>query len=138
MNCTLEIVENEEPLLEKSLFQGINEDAQKQGHTAIEMFGVALKGEGKVLGGVTGVSLFGSLHLDMLWVDETVRGQGWGARLVQAAESIGVERGCRFATVNTMSFEARPFYEKLGYRVEFTREGFEGKAAMYFLRKPLR
>ena len=34
-------------------------------------------------------------------------------------------RGCTFATVNTMDWEALPFYQKLGYEVECIRDGFE-------------
>jgi hypothetical protein len=36
-----------------------------------------------------------------------------------------------------MDWEALPFYQKLGYEVEFTREGFQKNSKMYFLRKEL-
>ena len=53
------------------------------------------------------------------------------------AEQIGRERNCSFACVNTMEWEAREFYEKLGYSVEFTREGFHQNAKLFYLRKLL-
>ena len=34
-----------------------------------------------------------------------------------------------------MDFEAKPFYEKLGYKVEFERKGYDKNTSFYFLRK---
>jgi ribosomal protein S18 acetylase RimI-like enzyme len=50
-------------------------------------------------------------------VSAELRGQGWGRRLIEAAEAVGVKRGCQYVWLDTYSFQARPFYEKLGYRV---------------------
>lgn len=36
---------------------------------------------------------------------------------MKRAELYAVERGCTNAFLDTFSFQARPFYEKLGYRV---------------------
>jgi hypothetical protein len=36
---------------------------------------------------------------------------------MKRAELYAVERGCTDALLDTFSFQARPFYEKLGYRV---------------------
>ena len=53
------------------------------------------------------------------------------------AEKIGREHGALFVTLNTMDWEALPFYQKLGYSIEFTREGYEKKSKMFMLRKAL-
>ena len=50
------------------------------------------------------------------------------------AEKIGYERRCTFSTVDTMDWEALPFYQKLGYSIEFVRKGFEKESKMYMLR----
>ena len=50
-------------------------------------------------------------------VSAELRGQGWGRRLIEAAEAVGVQRGCQYVWLDTYSFQARPFYEKLGYQV---------------------
>ena len=70
-------------------------------------------------------------------MDKELRSQGFGTKLVSAAEKLGRDRKCSFATLTTMSFEARPFYEKLGYSVEFIRDGYENNTTMIFLRKSL-
>ena len=56
---------------------------------------------------------------------------------MQEAETLGKKEGCNFATVNTMDWEALHFYEKLGYMIEFVREGYQKNSKMYFLRKEL-
>jgi ribosomal protein S18 acetylase RimI-like enzyme len=53
------------------------------------------------------------------------------------AEKIGFKRQCTFATVDTMDWEALSFYQKLGYNIEFVREGFEKDSKMYMLKKRL-
>ena len=64
-----------------------------------------------------GYSRWGWLFLDAVAVPGELRWQGWGRRLIEATEMAAVERGCRYIWLQTYSFQARPFYEKLGYRV---------------------
>jgi hypothetical protein len=40
------------------------------------------------------------------------------------AENLGRKHGASFVTLNTMDWEALPFYQKLGYSIEFTRVGW--------------
>jgi GNAT superfamily N-acetyltransferase len=70
---------------------------------------------GIAIGGLWAVSLFGWLHLEMLLVPEPMRGQGIGSALVAQAESEARSRDCLGMYVDTFSFQAGPFYEKLGF-----------------------
>ena len=72
---------------------------------------------GEWLGGLTGYIWGGWLHVNFLWVSETLRGQRHGTRLMDAAESMAQERGATGATLETHSFQAPDFYAKRGYRV---------------------
>ncbi len=125
--------------LEELLFVGLNTNAfAKKAMSAVRTVAIFHKNtEGKLLGGLTGFSLFGCLHVDLLWVDDSMRGRGLGTQLMQAAEKAAKDRSCTFTTVNTMDWEALPFYQKLGYEIEFVRTGFEKQSTMYFLRKSL-
>lgn len=131
-----EVVKGED---EDLLFDGLNADAMKaKGMLPIRNFGAMIKDQtGNTFGGVEGFTLYGCLYIDMIWIDEKLRHQGWGSRLMNASEKIGRERGCSFATVNTMDWEALTFYQKLGYEIEFIRTGYDKDSKMYLLRKPL-
>jgi GNAT superfamily N-acetyltransferase len=91
----------------------------------------------EVLGGVLGHVWGQWLHIAILWLAEPVRGQGYGRQLLLAAEAYGRERGCQHVELATFSFQARPFYEKLGYEVFATLEDYPPGHRKYFLRKPL-
>lgn len=124
---------------EEVLFKGISEEAFKaKGLPPIRPFSIFIKDQKQsILGGVSGVTFYGSLYIDSLWIHSSLRGQGLGTKLVREAEKIGKERGAHFATLNTMDWEALPFYEKLGYSIEFVREGYDQNSKLYMLRKSL-
>ena len=64
------------------------------------------------------------LSIDVLWVEPSLRGRGFGRAMAHKAESIARERGCTRARLDTFDFQARSFYERLGYRVYAQLEGF--------------
>lgn len=131
----------EEPIQEDEqvLNDGISdESALKKNMEPIKPFRVFIKDtNGIVLGGASGTIFYGSLYVDMLWLKKELRGQGLGKKLMMEAEKIGREWKCTFATLNTMDWEALPFYQKLGYQIEFVREGYSNESKMYMLRKML-
>lgn len=92
---------------------------------------------GETLGGVMGSAWGGWLHIAWLWVDESVRGQDWGTQLMDLAEAYGRERGCHSVTLDTHSFQARPFYERRGYEVFGTLDDYPKGHKKFFLRKKL-
>ena len=71
---------------------------------------------GGVLGGLWGETNFAHLHVDLLFVPEALRGTGLGRQMLLQAEQEAVAR-CRGAWLDTYSFQARGFYERLGYAV---------------------
>ena len=92
---------------------------------------------GEWLGGLLGNIWGGWLHVTHLWVAAPARHSGNGTRLLRAAEQYAVERGCFAATLETASFEARPFYEKLGYEVFAALEDYPPGHTKFYLRKQL-
>jgi GNAT superfamily N-acetyltransferase len=50
-------------------------------------------------------------------VAEPFRGQGYGGKLLRAAQDEARMQGCHGVFLTTFSFQARPFYEKSGYEV---------------------
>jgi GNAT superfamily N-acetyltransferase len=92
---------------------------------------------GDVLGGLLGQIWGGWLHVTHLWVAETARGAGHGTRLMEDAEAYARSRGAVGAMLDTFSFQARPFYERLGYEVFGTLDGYPPGRAKFFLKKAL-
>jgi GNAT superfamily N-acetyltransferase len=70
-----------------------------------------------VLGGALGHVWGGWLDLDALWVTEPYREQGYGAKLLRAAEDEARMQGCHGVFLTSFSFQAPTFYEKFGYEV---------------------
>ena len=72
-----------------------------------------------------------------LWVREDLRGQGYGSRLLAAAEREASSRGCGQVLLDTHDFQAIDFYRKYGYEVFGVFGGIGGRHTRYFLRKQL-
>ena len=92
---------------------------------------------GQLMGGILGNTWWNWLRIDILWVDKTVRYQGWGTRLMQAAEAEAIRRGCHRAFLDTMSFQALPFYLRLGYTIFGHLDDLPLGHSRYFLQKEL-
>ena len=71
--------------------------------------------EGQIAGGLWGGTGYGWLFTQLLVVPEGARGKGVGRRLMVMAEQEAFARGCHSAWLDTHEFQARGFYEKLGY-----------------------
>jgi ribosomal protein S18 acetylase RimI-like enzyme len=93
---------------------------------------------GEWLGGLTGYIWGGWLHVNFLWVSETLRGQRHGTRLMDAAEAMATERGAFAATLETFTHQAPGFYAKRGYTVFGRIDDYPPGHAKLFLSKRLR
>jgi ribosomal protein S18 acetylase RimI-like enzyme len=99
---------------------------------------VFLRDDNEVLqGGVVGDAWGGWLHILFIWVSDAVRYQGYGSKLLLTAERLARERGCKGVYLETFSFQAKPFYEGLGYKVFGELEDYPGGYKCYFMKKGL-
>lgn len=89
----------------------------------------------QVLGGLWGSTSYGYLHVDMLYLPELLRGQGLGSRLMRMAEEEARRRGSRGCYLESFDFQARGFFEKLGYQVFGTLEEHPPGHSRFFLKK---
>ena len=94
-------------------------------------------GDGALVGGVYGATMWEWLMIDGLWVDDRLRGQGHGGRLLARAEEIAVGRGCRGAWLGTFDFQARAFYERHGYTVFAELADFPAGHTHFHLKRDL-
>ena len=92
---------------------------------------------GQVAGGLWGRTAYGWLFTELLFVPEALRGRGVGKSLLLQAEAEALARGCRGAWLDTFDFQARPFYERLGYRCFGEIGDYPPGFSRYFMKKVL-
>jgi GNAT superfamily N-acetyltransferase len=92
---------------------------------------------GKIVGGVLANFWGDWMYADFVWVDRALRGKGYATKLMSAAEGHAISRGCTSAFLSTFSFQARPLYEGLGYRVFGELIDYPKGHSLYYLAKPL-
>ena len=98
---------------------------------------VARDDTGTLVGGVLGHTRWRWLFVGTLWVVDSARGKGLGTRLMTAAEEVARSRGCTHVSLDTFEYQARPFYEKLGYKLFGTLEGYPPGYKQFYLTKAL-
>ena len=103
----------------------------------IRFHAVATDSAGTMTGGLRGACYWNTLHIELLWLADSERGNGTGRQVLEAAEAFARECGCEHALVETTSWQAKPFYEKNGYRLMATLEGRPKGHASHYLSKSL-
>ena len=93
--------------------------------------------EDNFIAGIEGYDIYGGLYIDLLFVANKFRRNKYGSQLVNKAVELAIKRKCNFIYLSTMDFEAKPFYEKLGFEVEYIRKGYRQSSSMYYLKKQL-
>ena len=119
---------------------------QRIGNHSLQKLGIAGKGDSVAFvakdgdtfaGGITVEVFYGLLHIKLLFVEDVYRKYGIGKKLMEEALNFGREMKCRQAFVETLSFQALGFYQKLGFLLEFSRTGYTCGVENHHLRKDL-
>ena len=89
------------------------------GERDYRQFGLVLRDPdgGAIVGGLWAKPEWGLLFVETLFLPDQLRGSGIGTRLMREAEVVARDRGYAGVFLDTFSFQARPFYERLGYSV---------------------
>jgi len=107
------------------------------GPTELHRVAIFVRDEaGTVRGGLDGHVYGGWLFVKYLWVRADLRRHGIGRELMAQAERRALEVGAHSVWLDTFSFQAPGFYQKLGYR-EFGRLDFPPEHQRIFLQKLL-
>jgi GNAT superfamily N-acetyltransferase len=91
--------------------------------------------DGEILGGALGNTWGLWLYVSDVWIDPSMRGKGYATKLMTAIEQLAIQRGCVNSYLDTFSFQARPLYEELGYKLFGTLENHPKGHSHYFLKK---
>ncbi|NKB58028.1 MAG: GNAT family N-acetyltransferase [Alphaproteobacteria bacterium] len=102
-----------------------------------DIFTVCLRDDtGTLRGGGRGIVRMGALEVRSLWLDQDQRRGGFGREIVEEIESEARLRGATKAFLDTYDFQAKEFYEGLGYAV-FGSFEFPNDTARFYLGKVL-
>ena len=123
----------------EALGKGLNDHSIAYTQVAgFRSIGVFMRDEHDALvGGVWGYINWNWLWIGAVWLSENLRGAGYGREMLEATEQAARERGCRYSHLDTFSFQARPFYEGLGYEVFATLDDYPPGHQRFFMKKTL-
>jgi GNAT superfamily N-acetyltransferase len=91
----------------------------------------------ELVAGLIGNIFWQCLHVNILWVSDSLRHKGYGSKLLLEAERIAKENHCNLIKLDTFSFQAPEFYKKHGYEVYGVIEDFPKGHTHYYLQKRL-
>lgn len=118
INGTLSVGQRDSELSER-LSQGLDEvNFPATGTTAADQSSLSVKvldDAGRLIGGLAAWTWGGLLGIEMLWIREKSRKDGWGTKILIAAEEEARRRGCDRACVSSFTFQAPGFYQRHGY-----------------------
>lgn len=98
---------------------------------------IARNNNGEIIGGLYGRSIWGTLEIKTFVVKTENRNEGIGRKLIIEAEKEAKNRNCRFISLDTFSFQAPEFYEKLGFKKIGTETDFPKGFEKYYYRKEI-
>ncbi|MBT3318574.1 MAG: GNAT family N-acetyltransferase [Clostridia bacterium] len=97
---------------------------------------IYVKKDGEIAGGIVFVCMEPWAYIKLLWVSDDLRGKGYGAKLLDAAETQARSLGSTKMMLDTFSFQAPMFYLKQSYRVISHIDGYpgEGMSRTWFMK----
>ena len=78
---------------------------------------IIVRDEGEVVAGLLAETKWNWMYIGWVWVREDHRTNGIGTRMMRDAELQARAMGCDHAHLTTLDFQAKGFYERLGYEV---------------------
>jgi GNAT superfamily N-acetyltransferase len=125
-------VGNRDPELAQVLDRGLKDHnfaATGTSEKDRDSFSVKVTGpDGQIVGGLTAWTWAGLCTISLMWVRQDHRGDGWGGRILAAAEDEARRRGCDRASVSSFTFQAPGFYQQHGYSETGRTPGIPGGA----------
>ena len=135
------------PELEQVLQEGFQEESAQDGHTTnnnnnAPSFGpqvaFSIQENHQYIAAVIVKHFWGALHIKKLWTHKGHRKKGLATALMLHAEDYAKRQKLALLFVETFSFQALGFYrDKMGFTLEFTREGYADGAAFHYLSKKM-
>jgi GNAT superfamily N-acetyltransferase len=90
-----------------------------------QLFAFVVRNEQQdIVAGISGWTWAHACEIRDLWVHPSLRGQGYGERLLTSAEQEARLHGCKVILLASYSFQAPEFYQKHGYELAWQLNDF--------------
>lgn len=91
---------------------------------------------GNILAGINSLLYcWNCLYIDILWVKEEYRHEGYGSEILDEVEKVAKEKGCKLIHLDTFDFQAKDFYLKHGYEVFGVLDDCPVEHKRYYMKK---
>lgn len=137
MNILTKVVPSAEELdfMDDRLYE---HNSAQTGQDDGQLFGFFIRNDQQeIVAGLSGWTWAQACQIQNLWVHSSLRGQGYGERLLEAAEQEARARGCKVIFLESYSFQAPGFYQKHGYELAWQLDDFPPGHQNNFLVKRL-
>lgn len=109
---------------------------KKQINYNYDNFCFIAKEKDKVVGIISGKTIYNEVHISDLIVIEKYRGKGIGKALLKTVEEYFNGKGFKYISLTTYEFQAPKFYEKMDFTIEYVRKDVQNPLLnKYFLSK---
>ncbi len=115
----------------------IGYNTEKLGRQKYKRLAISLRTRGKIVGGIVGEVWTTVLFIQLFWIEQKLRGQDYGTRLIGAIEDEARRFGATRSYVDTMSFQAPGFYRSCGYEEFGSIDGYPGGVTRHWFTKAL-
>lgn len=92
---------------------------------------------GQLHGGVVAWIWGACMEIEYAAVDASLRGAGWGRKLFQRVDAVAAAWGCRTIVLDTYTFQAPEFYQKIGFHRLAAVAGYPGGIMKIYMIKHL-
>jgi GNAT superfamily N-acetyltransferase len=115
----------------------IGYNTENLGKQKYKRLAVSLRERGKIVGGIVGEVWTTVLFIQLLWIEQKLRGHDYGTKLIRAIEDEARRLGATQSYVDTMSFQAPGFYRSCGYKEFGSIDGYPGGVTRHWFTKSL-
>jgi GNAT superfamily N-acetyltransferase len=122
----------------KAVLDGlIRYNNEKMGKQKYKRLAISLREGNEIVGGIVGEVWTAVLFIQFFWLEQGLRGTGFGRKLIAAIEDEARRFGAKRSYLDTMSFQAPGFYRTCGYEEFGSIEGYPGGVTRHWFTKTL-
>jgi GNAT superfamily N-acetyltransferase len=122
----------------KAVLDGlIRYNNEKMGKQKYKRLAISLREGNEIVGGIVGEVWTAVLFIQFFWLEQGLRGTGFGRKLITAIEDEARRFGAKRSYLDTMSFQAPGFYRICGYEEFGSIEGYPGGVTRHWFTKTL-